>query len=662
LTAVTWQTVVHAAALFAATGLSVSAAVIARTRRGVPGSAAFGWLMLAVGFWSFTSALHTLVDGRDARIVVAKVQYLAVAPIGVLWLLFTSQYGRVAWIGDRLLKVLVWIVPATTLLLALTNERHWFHWAAIEDVRTASGSRLIYVGGPWYWIHAGYSYSLILIGTLTLVRGLRRFPPPYRRQTTLIILGAAVPWAGNLLYLAGAFPGVDLTPIAFTASGALLTLGIYRYRLFGLVPVARDMVVDSMDDGVLVLDSERRIVDLNAAAERYTGVTPASFGRRVEDVVAWWNQAVTETRPPGPQRADLARWGGSPGPQRADLARWGGSPGPQRADSAQRADLSGWDGTAQGQPAIVRVEPGPRYFEIKVSAVRDAQRRFVGWLVTIHDISNRRRNEAERYAFERRLQEQQKSESLMVLAGGVAHDFNNLLTGILGNADLIAMTSPPDSDQRRAAETIVIGAQRAADLVAKMLAYSGGGRVVAERVNLDALVKEMVDLLGASVARHCTLTYHSPGPLPLVEADPTQIRQVVLNLIINAAEAVDDQHGVITVATGREALDTATLKQMTFGSEVPPGDYVFIDVVDNGHGMSEHTLARMCDPFFSTKDHGRGLGMAAVRGIVGSHRAALRVTSKEGQGTRFRVWFPLGLSIHSTSAASDATRGQSTAS
>jgi signal transduction histidine kinase len=608
---VSWQTVAHAAALFASTGLSIWAAVIARTRRAVPGSAAFSWLMLAVALWSFTSAMHTLVAAKDVRIVIAKFQYLGVAPIGVLWLLFASDYSRVAWTGDRVLRALVWIVPAITFLLALTNEQHWLYWAAIDEVQTAAGSRLVYTGGPWYWIHASYSYFLVLIGTLIMVRGLRRFPPPYRRQTTMIIIGAMVPWTGNLLYLSGAFPGFDFTPLAFTASGALFTFGIYRYRLFGLVPVARDMVVDSMDDGVLVLDAERRIVDLNAAAERYTGVSAISIGRPVEEVVAWWNKAVADV---------------------------------------------------EGQPAIVKVEPGPRYFEIKVSAVRDRQRRFVGWLVTIHDISNRRRNEAERYAFERRVQEQQKSESLMVLAGGVAHDFNNLLTGILGNADLLAIQSPPESDERRAAEAIVIGAQRAADLVSKMLAYSGGGRVVAERVNLEQLVEEMVDLLGASVARHCTLTYQSTGPLPLVETDPTQIRQVVMNLIINAAEAVDDQHGVITVETGRETLDRSMLKQMTFGAEVPPGDYVYIDVVDNGAGMSDDTLARMCEPFFSTKDQGRGLGMAAVRGIVRSHRAALRVTSKEGQGTRFRVWFPLGVSIHSTSAASDATRGQSTPS
>jgi len=607
---------VQAAALFASTGLSIWAASIARTRRGVPGGTAFGWMMLAIAWWSFTSAMHAVIDDYQTRVLISKFQYLGVAPLGVLWLLFTTAYSRITWPAERFTRLIVWIVPLVTLLLVATNEQHQLHWRAIDEVMTPIGRRLVYRGANWYWVHAAYSYALVLIGTATLVRGLRRFPPPYRQQTALIILGAIVPWTGNLLYLTGALPvtGLDLTPIAFTVSGACFTFGIYRYRLFGLVPVAREMVVDSMDDGVIVLDAQRRIVDLNAAAERYTGCTAASLRRPIDDVVAWWTGAVDEDRPFG-----------------------------------------------AGHPAIVKVEPGPRYFEVKVSAVSDAERRFVGWLVIVHDVSNRRRNEAERYAFERRVQEQQKSESLMVLAGGMAHDFNNLLTGILGNADLIAILSPPESDQRRAAETIIIGAQRAADLVSKMLAYAGGGRVVAERVDLDALVREMVDLLGASVARHCTLNYRSPGPLPLVETDPTQIRQVVLNLIVNAAEAVEDA-GVITVETGEESLDAAALKQMTFGDNVEPGRYVFIDVVDNGHGMSDHTMQRMFDPFFSTKDQGRGLGMAAVRGIVRSHRAALRVTSAEGQGTRFRVWFPLGLSIHSTSAASEFTRGQSTSS
>lgn len=609
-----WTPTLHAAVLFAATGLSIWTAVLARTRRGVPGGASFGWLMIAVAVWTFTSALHALVPDTGTRVALAKVQYLGVAPIGVLWLLFISAYSRAAWLENRLLRAAIWIVPVTTLALAATNDWRHAYWTAITEVATASGTRLIYTGGTWYWVNAGYSYVLMAIGTWILVRGLRRFPPTYRRQTVLMIIGAIVPWLSNVLYQSGALraSGLDLTPIGFTVSGVCFTWALYRYRLFGLVPVARDIVVDSMEDGVLVLDAQRRLVDLNAAAERFTGCTAASLGRPVEDVVSWWTAAVANDGPLG-----------------------------------------------EGQPAIVKVEPGPRFFEVKVTAVRDAKRRFAGWLVSVRDISGRRRSEAERYAFDRRVQEQQKAESLMVLAGGVAHDFNNLLTGILGNAELLAMQAPAESGQRRAAESIVIGAQRAADLVSKMLAYAGGGRVVAERVDLDALVREMVDLLEASVARHCTLTYQSPGPLPLVETDPTQLRQVVMNLIINATEAVEE-HGAVTVATGEERLDRELLKHMTFGRDVEPGRYVFIDVVDNGSGMSEHTMARLFDPFFSTKDQGRGLGMAAVRGIVGSHHAALRVTSAEAQGTRFRVWFPLVVSSHSTRPAKELTRGQST--
>jgi len=609
-----WPTTLLAATLFISTGLSIWAVVVSRTRRGVPGSAPFAWMMFACAFWSFTSAWHALVFDTGTRIAIAKIQYLGVAPIAVLWLLFTSQYSRTEWPASRLLRTAIWIIPAITLLLVTTNDQHHAYWVSVIEVPTVWGSRLVYTGGPWYWLHAVYSYVLTAIGTFILIRGLHRFPPPYRHQTALMITGATVPWVGNLLYLALAPPatGLDLTPIGFTVSGACFMWAMYRYRLFGLVPVARDIVVDSMVDGVLVLDANRRIVDLNAAAERFTGCTTASLGRSVDEVVSWWTQAVADDHPIG-----------------------------------------------EGQPAIVKVEPGPHYLEVKVTAVRDTKRRFVGWLVTVHDISSRRRNEAERYAFERRVQEQQKSESLMVLAGGVAHDFNNLLAGILGNAELLAIQAPAESAERRAAEAILLGSQRAADLVSKMLAYAGGGRVVAERVDLDALVREMVDLLDASVARQLTLRYTSAGPLPLVETDPSQIRQVVLNLIVNATEAVDE-NGVVTVETGEEFLDRDALRRATYGNDIEPGRYVFIDVVDNGCGMSEHTLARMFDPFFSTKDHGRGLGMAAVRGIVRSHRAALRVTSAEGQGTRFRVWFPLVLSIHSTRAAKEPTRGQST--
>jgi PAS domain S-box-containing protein len=567
-------------------------AALVRSRRNVPGSYTFMWLLLAIAHWSLTSAVSLLVEDPETLIAIAKIQYLAIAPIGLLWVLFAARYARMDWPTRRWLQVLLIAEPVLTILLAVTNERHGLLWASIAPIDTPLGGSIVYTGGPWYWVHVAYTYALLLVGASMLVRGLRTFPPPYRRQRWAVVLGLLAPWIGNVLYLLRwPAPGIDLTPLGFAVSGLSLSWGVYRYRMFGLVPAARDMVVDSMEDGVLVLDSQRRMVDLNPAAEYLTGVTHAQTGRSIAELVPWWSSAGTEDR------------------------------------------------RSPTLPMIVRAEPS-KYFEVRVLPLRDLDRPFVGWLVVVRDISARRRAEAERYAFERRMQEQQKAESLTVFAAGIAHDFNNLLTGILGNADLLAMQAPPDSPHRRTAEAIVIGAQRAADLVSKMLAYAGGGRVVAERVNLDTMAREMVELLSASVADHCTLTYDGPDSIPNVDADPTQVRQVVLNLIVNATEAVESG-GVVTVATGVETLDREDLAKMTFGADQDPGNYVFVDVVDNGPGMSEDTLSRIFDPFFSTKDQGRGLGLAAVRGIVGSHQAALRVTTHPGQGTRFRVWLPL---------------------
>ncbi len=589
---VSWSLGLFTATLFAAAGMALWHAALVRSRRNVRGSYAFMWLQLAVAYWSATSAVSLLVQDAGARMAIARLQYLAIGPVAVLWFLFAARYARVEWPTRRWILFLLFIEPIVTIGLAFTNDRHGLLWAEIAPVATPLGPSFTYTGGPWYWIHVAFSYVLLVAGAFMLVRGLRTFPPPYRRQRRAIVLGLLAPWIANVLYLMRLpAAGVDLTPLGFAASAMFLSWGVYRHRMFGLVPAARDMVVDSMEDGVFVLDAQRRLVDLNPAAEYLTGVTPAGVGRDIADLVPWWSGTGTEDR------------------------------------------------RSPTLPMVVRAEAS-KYFEVRVLPVRDLDRPFMGWLVVARDISARRRAEAERYAFERRMQEQQKAESLTVFAAGVAHDFNNLLTGILGNADLLAMQAPPDSPHRRTAEAIVIGAQRAADLVSKMLAYAGEGRVVAERVNLDTVAREMVELLSASVADHCTLTYNSPGTIPHVDADPTQLRQVVLNLIVNATEAVEPG-GVVTVATGVEALDREDLAKMTFGADQDPGNYVFVDVVDNGPGMSDDTLSRIFDPFFSTKDQGRGLGLAAVRGIVGSHQAALRVTTHPGQGTRFRVWVPL---------------------
>jgi signal transduction histidine kinase len=436
-----------------------------------------------------------------------------------------------------------------------------------------------------------YTYAALTTGTVLVIRALGHFPPPHRRQTLFILGGLLLPWIANALYITKLLPpGIDGTPIAFALSGTLFVWGFYTHRLFGLVPIARDLVIDSIDDGVIVLDHQRHVVDMNAAAKRLTGCTDESIGRSIDSVVPWWGEAATE---PG-------------------------------ADA--------------GLPNVVDIDG--RTMEVVVKAVRDSKDRFAGWLVLARDITARRRAEHERRMLDRRVQEQQKLESLSVLAGGVAHDFNNLLTGILGNADLLSMSATENPTLKKSADAIVIGAQRAADLVSKMLAYAGEGRVISELVDLDELIREMLALLQSSVARHCTLEYASAGPLPRVRVDSTQVRQVVLNLIANASEAVDDG-GHIVVSGGSEVLSAAALREMTFSADATPGRFAYIDVRDDGPGMDPVTIARIFDPFFSTKQTGRGLGLAAVQGIIRSHKGALRVTSAPGSGTAFRVWFPL---------------------
>jgi CheY-like chemotaxis protein len=242
------------------------------------------------------------------------------------------------------------------------------------------------------------------------------------------------------------------------------------------------------------------------------------------------------------------------------------------------------------------------------------------------------------------MQRTQKLESLGVLSGGIAHDFNNLLTGILGNADVAFRALPEGSRERDLLEQVKTAARAAADLTGQLLAYSGRGTFRVEPLDLSALVEEMGRLLGSSISKKARLVYELEPDLPLIDADPTQIRQVVMNLITNASEAIGDEPGKVTLRTGSIQVGRAKLAQSYTHDDLPPGEYVFVEVVDSGCGMSEETLQKIFDPFFTTKFTGRGLGLAALLGIVRRHRGTIFVSSQPGSGTNFRILLPAGAS------------------
>ena len=260
------------------------------------------------------------------------------------------------------------------------------------------------------------------------------------------------------------------------------------------------------------------------------------------------------------------------------------------------------------------------------------------------EIHEHDRAESARASLEDRLQHTQKLESLGMLAGGIAHDFNNLLVGILGRADLAATALSDDSETgpRRVGEhleAIAVAGHRAADLCGQLLAYSGRGHFVVEPMDLNEVVREVASLLQVSVSKRASVDYRFGTALPWLEGDPTQVRQVAMNLVTNASEALESGIGSITVATGRIHCTVEQLAAMDH-AEGPPGDYVYLQVTDSGHGMDAETRARLFDPFFSTRFTGRGLGMATVLGIVRGHKGAIEVSSSAGRGNTLRVLFP----------------------
>ncbi len=275
-----------------------------------------------------------------------------------------------------------------------------------------------------------------------------------------------------------------------------------------------------------------------------------------------------------------------------------------------------------------------------ISPVSDPEGELVFILGIAEDVTDRKRAERERRELEAKIQQAQKLESLGILAGGIAHDFNNLLVGILGNADLALRDLSPESPARGSINDILTAARRATELVRQMLAYSGKGRYVVKRLDLQTLVEEVTHLLDASISKKAMLKYDFAHGVPAVEADATQLRQIVMNLITNASDAIGERSGLISIRIGARHCDRAYLRETYLDEELAEGLYAYIEVSDTGVGMDAETRTKIFDPFFSTKFTGRGLGLAAVLGIVRGHRGALKVSSERGRGSTFRVLLP----------------------
>ena len=382
------------------------------------------------------------------------------------------------------------------------------------------------------------------------------------------------------------------------------------------------LTLQSIGDGVVTTDLDGRVTFLNAAAERITG----------------WKScdAVGRAYPEIFQPADAAS---------------------RRCIRQLLTQVIATGGAVEIQDGTRLLSRQGREYPIADSAapVRDATDRVSGMVVVFRDRSEAEQAEERRQRVDRQLQEAQKLESLGLMASGIAHDFNNLLTGIGGNVALCRMKLHSKSPLHEHLSKIQSISHRAADLCKQMLDYSGAGAFSAAPIDLSTLVGDKTPLLRTSISKKSALVFDLAPDLPPVLGDASQLQQVIMNLVINASDAIGKRSGEIRLRTGVLWADATLLATAVHAPELPEGEYVSLEVEDTGCGMSPETLSRIFDPFFTTKFTGRGLGLSAVLGIVRTHRGALLVESAPGHGSTFRLLLPASVPAAQPTAKAQTT-------
>ena len=297
-------------------------------------------------------------------------------------------------------------------------------------------------------------------------------------------------------------------------------------------------------------------------------------------------------------------------------------------------------GDARGDFRLLCPRRAGGWVRVWTSAIRDEDGTITGLAGVLEDITEVRADEERAHALEIKVQQTHKLESLGLLAGGIAHDFNNLLVGIMGNASLAQLDLAPGSAASDALADLQLAAERATDLTAQLMAYAGRGTRSAHPVALSAAVEETFQLLRTSFSPRARIALDLDPALPPVRGDGTRLRQVVMNLLTNASDALEGRAGEIAVRTSMVVVDDAARVGLAVDGGIAPGPAVCLEVSDTGCGMDAATLERIFDPFFSTKAKGRGLGLAALVGTVRAHAGGLRVTSAPGAGTTFQLLLP----------------------
>jgi PAS domain S-box-containing protein len=618
---------------------SIGVGVYCWRRRRDECAAAYALVALSQASWTLGLIFEILSPTLAGKLFWDNFQFIGMAGWAVGLVAFTLTFAgrpaRFAWIASCFASLPLIVV----VVLAYTDPWHHLVRQRTRLVPTEPFSTLLYDFTPVMWACAVYAFScLVLLSAILFVRYIRAHRL-YRRQVGLVLLGNLIPIVGGFATLTVLIdrPERDLTPLLFAVSNLLVAWGLFRYRLFDVLPVARDAVIEAIDDAIFVLDPHDRVVDLNPAARRLLGERPMGLiGHPAHEVVPGWPRA------------------GHHGRHRA--APEAGAPD-RRMTNRGAIELS-------PDPELLRVEvmqEGNHFAEISSYLLSDPGGEVYGRIVLWRDITLRKRAEGElqmyrqhleqlvdvrtaelreqigqRESAEQQFRQAQKMEAVGRMAGGIAHDFNNLLQALNLNLESLAGRLPAVARSEEYAD-VMLELESAAQLLHHLLLFSRHQVLEPQVLDVNAVVDRCQPLVRQAVGPGVRLeTTLEPGVWP-VWADAVQLQQVLLNLAINARDAMPEG-GTLDIRTRHVTAASGGL----VGTQLGPGDYVALDVSDTGHGMDAETQTRIFDPFFTTKEAGKGtgLGLSTAYGIVSQSGGAIDVVSAPGTGATFTIYLP----------------------
>ncbi len=564
-------------------------AILCFNRFHVKGGAYLFFVCLAATLWAGSEgALYFGFDEAE-NLFITRIQYFGIASVPPLSLLFVlSVFGY----DPRLIKVLrlpLLLLSAVIVLLVWTNPFHGLIFSGHYTIDTGPFPMLGLEHGPLWWMVLAYNYLLVLGLSLLLMHQVYVSKGYYRSQAKIILAAVSLVWLCNAVYISGnsPIPNMDISSIAFVLVAAAMAWALFRYKLLDILPLAKSQIFEGLEDVVVVLDHQDRLIDLNPAAEALLNTAASRvIGKFVGDLADQW---------------------------------------PQLSRALNAGDSSD----------VVFIKDGDSCeYNAHISPLKSQDGSGLGKVLFLRDITRQRRLEAQ-------LRQAQKMESVGRLAGGVAHDFNNMLSVVLGRTEVALMDmdaqEKPGKYQRDFLE-IQKAAKCSADLTRQLLAFARKQTISPRTLDLNESVEGMLKMLRRLIGEDIQLNWRPGKSLWPVRMDPSQLDQILANLCVNARDAIQGA-GNFTLETDTAVLDGAYCRRHP---GFVPGEFVLLSVSDDGIGMDKDTRENAFEPFFTTKgsNEGTGLGLSMIYGIVKQNHGFVNVYSEPDMGTTFKIYLP----------------------